>query len=277
MVESSPTIRDPKTPGRSSTEGVHERAKTMAVIGHDGLGLCGAGVVLAACWRSTWRTWGSAAATAAGSSRRWRSRSTAVPLGAGQLVDRLMATQRVLALIYALGTGLLVVLASGWVDSAGGLFAVFLVYWAVTAPAYSLCQLAGDAQPRRSGPGVRLGAALGDGGLDGRRLGRLAGDGRVGLDPGRPGGLRGALGRRGVLRGRLALLPDAAPHAAAGRRPARRGGLGRAASSWSGSPDVARRPGHVVRRLPDPAPGLPGHPRLSRGDRACPAPGSPRR
>ena len=62
-----------------------------------------------------------------------------MPLGAGQLVDRVMATQRVLALIYALGTGLLVVLASGWVDSAGGLFAVFLVYWAVTAPAYSLC------------------------------------------------------------------------------------------------------------------------------------------
>ena len=45
--------------------------------------------------------------------------STAVPLGAGQLVDRLMATQRVLALIYAVGTGLLAVLASGWVELAG--------------------------------------------------------------------------------------------------------------------------------------------------------------
>jgi MFS family permease len=65
--------------------------------------------------------------------------STAVPLGAGQLVDRVMATQRALALIYAVGTGLLVVLASGWVNSAGGIFAVFMVYWAVTAPAYSLC------------------------------------------------------------------------------------------------------------------------------------------
>ena len=64
--------------------------------------------------------------------------STAVPMGAGQLVDRVMAAQHVLALIYALGTGLLVVLASGWVNSAGGLFAVFMVYWAVTAPAYSL-------------------------------------------------------------------------------------------------------------------------------------------
>ena len=90
--------------------------------------------------------------------------STAVPLGAGQLVDRAMATQRVLAMIYALGTGLLVLLASGWVGSAGGLFAVFLVYWAVTAPAYGLCQLAGDAQPRRAGPGVRPGAAWGTAG-----------------------------------------------------------------------------------------------------------------
>ncbi len=64
--------------------------------------------------------------------------STAVPLGAGQLVDRLMATQRVLALIYAVGTGLLVVLASGWVRSSGGLFALFLAFWALVAPAFSL-------------------------------------------------------------------------------------------------------------------------------------------
>ncbi len=44
-----------------------------------------------------------------------------------------------LSLIYALGTGLLILLASGRVGSAGGLFAVFLVYWMLTAPAYSLC------------------------------------------------------------------------------------------------------------------------------------------
>src|ERR1700728_942897 len=65
--------------------------------------------------------------------------STAVPLGAGQLVDRLMATQRVLALVYALVAGLLVVLASGWVNTPGWLFGIFLAYWALTAPAYSLC------------------------------------------------------------------------------------------------------------------------------------------
>ncbi len=64
--------------------------------------------------------------------------STAVPMGAGQLVHRAMATQHVLAMIYAVGTGLLVLLASGWVVSSGGLFAVFMIYWAVTAPAYGL-------------------------------------------------------------------------------------------------------------------------------------------
>ncbi len=64
--------------------------------------------------------------------------STIVPLGAGQLVDRLMETQRLLAMMYAIGAVLLAVLASGWVRSAGGLFGVFLGYWALTAPAYSL-------------------------------------------------------------------------------------------------------------------------------------------
>jgi MFS family permease len=63
----------------------------------------------------------------------------AVPLGAGQLVDRLMATQHYLALVFAVGTGLLGILASGWVSTAGGLFACFLAYWALTAPSYSLC------------------------------------------------------------------------------------------------------------------------------------------
>ena len=64
--------------------------------------------------------------------------SMAIPLGAGQLVDRLMATQRLLALVYLVGTGFLAVLASGWLRTSSGLFWVFLVYWAITAPAYSL-------------------------------------------------------------------------------------------------------------------------------------------
>src|SRR5262249_31383906 len=65
--------------------------------------------------------------------------AAAVPLGAGQLVDRLMATQRFLALVSALGTGFLAVLASGWVHSPGGLFGWFPAYWALTARSYSLC------------------------------------------------------------------------------------------------------------------------------------------
>ena len=64
--------------------------------------------------------------------------STAVPMGFGQLVDRLMPTQRVLALILGLGTVLLAPLAAGWVDSALGIFAVFLAYWMAMAPVYGL-------------------------------------------------------------------------------------------------------------------------------------------
>ena len=56
-------------------------------------------------------------------------------------------------------TGLLVVLASGWVGSAGGLFALFLAYWVVTAPAYSLANslaMRNLDDPGREFGGVRL-------------------------------------------------------------------------------------------------------------------------
>jgi MFS family permease len=65
--------------------------------------------------------------------------AAAVSLGAGQFVDRLMATQRFLSLVYALGSGFLAVLASGWVRSPAGIFGLFMAYWALTAPSYSLC------------------------------------------------------------------------------------------------------------------------------------------
>src|SRR5438445_11473841 len=45
--------------------------------------------------------------------------SAVVPMGAGQLVDRLMATQRLLALVSAVGTVLLAVLAAGCGRSDG--------------------------------------------------------------------------------------------------------------------------------------------------------------
>ncbi len=60
------------------------------------------------------------------------------PLGAGQVADRLMPMQRLLALIYALGTGLLAWIGTGWVTGAGPLFALFLVYWLLTAPGLGL-------------------------------------------------------------------------------------------------------------------------------------------
>jgi MFS family permease len=64
--------------------------------------------------------------------------SLAAPLWAGQLADRLIATQWYLAAVYALGTGLLVILASGAATGAGWLFSLFLAYWLITGPSYSL-------------------------------------------------------------------------------------------------------------------------------------------
>lgn len=62
----------------------------------------------------------------------------AAPLAAGQLADRLMPTQRLLALIYAIGTGLLAFIALGPTRSPVLLFGLFLIYWLVTAPTYAL-------------------------------------------------------------------------------------------------------------------------------------------
>ncbi len=90
--------------------------------------------------------------------------SMAVPLGAGRLVDRVMATQHVLALIYAMGTGLLVVMAAGWVGTAGGLFAIFLAYWGITAPAYGLANslaMRNLDDPGREFGGVRSWGTIG--------------------------------------------------------------------------------------------------------------------
>ncbi len=64
--------------------------------------------------------------------------SLAAPLGAGQLVDRFMATQRLLTLVYVIGTGLLVALASGLVAQASGIFVIFLVFWLLVGPSFSL-------------------------------------------------------------------------------------------------------------------------------------------
>ena len=64
--------------------------------------------------------------------------SFAMPLGAGQLVDRLMPTQKFLSLSFGAGTGLLALMASGVSAHPGWLFALFLAYWLILAPSYSL-------------------------------------------------------------------------------------------------------------------------------------------
>src|SRR5919112_6881873 len=53
--------------------------------------------------------------------------SLAMPLGAGSLVDRLMPTQRYLALIYAMGSGILAILALGVFTGVWALYTLFLI------------------------------------------------------------------------------------------------------------------------------------------------------
>ena len=91
--------------------------------------------------------------------------SLAVPLGAGQLVDRLMATQRFLALTYAVGRR-----AGGPGLGAGrprrADFVLFLVVLVADRSGVQSVQLAGDAQPGRSGRANSAGCGYG-----GRRAG----------------------------------------------------------------------------------------------------------
>jgi MFS family permease len=79
----------------------------------------------------------------AGRARGWIFATLAIaslltPLGAGQLADRVLPAQRLMALIYALGVPLLLIPATGLATSAWGLFAVFLAYWLLSAPALGL-------------------------------------------------------------------------------------------------------------------------------------------
>ena len=64
--------------------------------------------------------------------------SFAMPLGAGQLVDRLMPTQKFLSWTFGLGSGLLILMAWGVTTHVGWLFGLFLAYWLIMAPSYAL-------------------------------------------------------------------------------------------------------------------------------------------
>lgn len=88
----------------------------------------------------------------------------ATPLGAGQIADRWLPTQRLLALIYALGAVLMTILALGPITSTVPLFALFLGYWLLTAPSYGLANSLGFRnlhRPTEEFGGVRVWGTIG--------------------------------------------------------------------------------------------------------------------
>ncbi len=90
--------------------------------------------------------------------------SFAMPLGAGQLVDRLLPTQRFLAASFGVGAILLGVIAAGVATSAASLFGLFLTYWLFMAPSYSLSNslaFRNLQRPERDYAGVRLWGTVG--------------------------------------------------------------------------------------------------------------------
>ena len=90
--------------------------------------------------------------------------SFAMPLGAGQLVDRLMPTQRFLSITFGAGTFLLGLMAWGVSTHVGWLFGLFLAYWLIMAPSYSLSSsiaFRNLANPVRDFGKVRLWGTIG--------------------------------------------------------------------------------------------------------------------
>ncbi|SIO58614.1 Nucleoside H+ symporter [Singulisphaera sp. GP187] len=90
--------------------------------------------------------------------------SFAMPLGAGQLVDRLMPAQRFLALAYLMGAAILAALAVGVSVTPWPLFAWFLAYWLVMAPTTVIgatLAFRNLAKPQNEFAGVRLWGTIG--------------------------------------------------------------------------------------------------------------------
>jgi len=90
--------------------------------------------------------------------------ATLLPLGAGQLVDRLMPTQTFLVLAYAAGAALLAGLASGWIVGGGPLLLTFLLYFSIIMPTHSLSSslaMRNLDDPRREFAAVRLWGTVG--------------------------------------------------------------------------------------------------------------------
>ena len=90
--------------------------------------------------------------------------SLAMSLGAGQFVDRRMPTQKFLSWSFGLGSILLALLASGVARGVGPIFAIFLAFWLIMAPNYSLSNSLAFrhlARPDRDFGRVRLWGTVG--------------------------------------------------------------------------------------------------------------------
>jgi MFS family permease len=85
-------------------------------------------------------------------------------LGAGALVDRRLASQRYLAICYAIGAGLLCWMALGPKVGPVALFGLFFVYWLVIAPTSGVAAslaLRNLSRPQAEFGGVRLWGTIG--------------------------------------------------------------------------------------------------------------------
>ncbi len=189
--------------------------------------------------------------------------SAAVPLGAGQLVDRLMATEKFLALTYALGTGLLVVLASGMVSQAGWLFVLFLLFWSLIGPSYSMCNslaMRNLDDPGREFGWVRLWGTAGWMGAGWLVSLIMAFSGSTRVGEGAFEALWVAAAVSAVVSVYCLTLPHTPPLAVGPR-----GQWALRESPRTGSPaGRVRFSDRGLRRLPDGSPGLSGHAGLSR-------------
>lgn len=90
--------------------------------------------------------------------------ATLMPLGAGQLVDRLMPTQTFLVAAYAAGSLLMAAIATGWIAGGPALLAMFLLYFAIIMPTHSLSSslaMRNLDDPRREFAAVRLWGTIG--------------------------------------------------------------------------------------------------------------------
>lgn len=86
------------------------------------------------------------------------------PAIAGRIADRSVSAQKLLTIIYALGTGLLLTFASGLFRTVAGLFPLFLAYWLLLCPYLNLTNavaMRNLPQPREQFGAVRLWGTVG--------------------------------------------------------------------------------------------------------------------